>query len=81
MDSRSDFVATTGDEMAGTSLYMFLIRFLAEMLSALSAVFLCGRAFRLFCARLAVHYLAVYSVLRSLIKQNLTVTATSTMAV
>jgi len=35
--------------------------------------------FRLFCARLAIHYLAVYSVLGSLIKQNLT--ATATMAV
>ena len=32
------------------------------------AVFLFGRGF-VFCARLAVHYLAVYSVLRSLIKQ------------
>jgi len=39
--------------------------------------------FRLFCARLAVHYLAVYFVLGILIKQTLTATAkaTSTMAV
>ena len=37
--------------------------------------------FCLFCARLAVHYLAVYSILGSLIKQSLTATATSTMAV
>jgi len=37
--------------------------------------------FRLFCARLAVHYLAVYSVLGNLIKLTLTATATSTMAV
>ena len=38
-------------------------------------------AFRLFCARLAVHYLAVYSVSRSLIEQTLLEMATSTMAV
>ena len=37
--------------------------------------------FRLFRGRLAVHYLAVYSILGSLIKQSLTTTATSTMAV
>ena len=37
--------------------------------------------FRLFCARLAVNYLAVYSVLGSLIKQTLTATDTSTMTV
>ena len=37
--------------------------------------------FRLFCARLPVYYLAVYSVLGSLIKQSLTETATSTVAV
>ena len=33
------------------------------------------------CARFAVYYLAAYSVLGSLIKQTLTATATSTMAV
>ena len=48
--------------------------------SALSAVFLFGRAFVCFCARLAVHYLAV-SVLGSLIKQSLKAKATSTSAV
>ena len=37
--------------------------------------------FRFFCARLAVYYLAVYSIFGSLIKQRLTATATSTMAV
>ena len=37
--------------------------------------------FRLFCARLAVEYLAVYSVLGSIIKKIFTATATSTMAV
>ena len=38
--------------------------------------------FRLFCARFAVHYLAVYSAVGSLTKQTLTAmaTATSTMA-
>ena len=54
---------------------------MAEMFSALSAVFLFGRAFVCFCARLAVHYLAVYSVLGSLIKQSLTATKTSTKVV
>ena len=37
--------------------------------------------FRLFCARLAVHYLAVYSVLGSVIKQNSTATTTATNTV
>jgi len=36
---------TTCDEMAGTSLYMFKFRFIAEMFSALSAVFLFLRVF------------------------------------
>ena len=36
-----------------------LIRFIAGMFSALSAVFFVPLGFRLFCARLAVHYLAV----------------------
>ena len=34
--------------MAGTSFYMFRFRFVPEMFSALSAAFLCSRAFRLF---------------------------------
>ena len=38
-------------------------------------------AFRLFCARLAVHCWAIYFILGSLIEQSLTATATSTMAV
>ena len=58
--------------MVETSLYMLLFRFITEMSSTLSAVFL-------FCARLAVHCLAVYSILGSLIKQSLM--ATTTMAV
>ena len=62
--------------MAGTSLYMVWFRFIAEMFSALSAVFLFCRA-----ARLAVHYLAVYSILGSLSKQSFTATATSTIGV
>ena len=36
--------------------------------------------FHLFCARLPVQYLAVYSVLESLIKQTLTATATNAVA-
>ena len=54
---------------------------MAEMFSALSAVFLFGGAFVCLCALLAVHYLAVYSVLGSLIKQSLTAPATSIKAV
>ena len=46
----------------------------------LSRVFV-QTGFRMFCARLAVHYLAVHSILGSLIKQSLTATAKSTMAV
>jgi len=62
VDSRSDFLETTCEEMAGTSFYMFWLRFIAEMFSALSCSRLFVRpGFRLFCARLAVHYLAVYS--------------------
>ena len=60
--------------MAGTSLYIFGFCFMAEMFSAPQAAFL-------FCACLAFHHLAIYSVFRSLIKQTLTATATSTMAV
>ena len=51
-----------------------------DVFSALSRLFI-GPDFRLFCARLAVHYLAVYSVLRSLIKQTLPAMTTSAMAV
>ena len=47
---------------------------------AVSRVFV-RPGFRLLCARFAVHYLTVYSVLRSSIKQTLTATATSTVAV
>ena len=56
-------------------------KFIPKMFSSLSAAFLHGRAFACFSARLAVHYLAVYSVLRSLIKQNTTAMTTSTMVV
>ena len=49
-----------------------------DVLCTLSRLFV-WPGFRLFCARLVVHYLAVNSVLGSLIKQNLT--ATSTIAV
>ena len=51
--------------MAGFSFCMFWFRFIPEMFSALSAAFLCGRAFVCFSARLAVHNFAVYSVLGS----------------
>ena len=64
VDSRSDFLETTGEEMARTLFYMFWFRFIPEMFSALSAAFLCGRAFVRFSARLAVRYfVSVYLVL------------------
>jgi len=48
--------------------FMFRFSFIAEMFSALSVIFLFGRAF--FCARFVVPYLAVYSILESLTKQT-----------
>ena len=51
-----------------------------DVFCALSRLFV-RPDFRLFSARLAVHYLSVYLVLRSSIKQTLKVTATSTMTV
>ena len=51
-----------------------------EVLCTLSRLFV-RPGFRLFCVRLAVHYLAVYSILGSLFKQSVTAAATSTMAV
>ena len=42
-----------------------LILFIVEMFSALSAVLFARPGFRFFCARLAVYYLAIYSVLGS----------------
>ena len=47
---------------------------------ALSRLFV-RPGFRLFCSRLTVHYLAVYSVFRSLIEQTLKAPATSTKKV
>ena len=66
--------------MAGKSLCMLRFRFMAEMFSALSAVFLFGLAFVCFCARLTFHYLTFYSTLGSLIEQSLMATAMSRMA-
>ena len=65
VDSRSEFLRATREEMVGTSFYMFWLRFIPEMFSAHSAAFFYGRAFVCFSARLAVHYFAVYSVLGS----------------
>jgi len=56
--------------MAGTSLHS----------CALSRLFV-RPGLRLFCARLAVYYLAVYSFSGSLIKQTFTAMATRTVAV
>ena len=73
----SDVLETAQDEMAGTLFCMFWFRFRAEMFSALSAVCLFGRDF-VVCARLTVHYLAVYLVFGSLIEQTLSAMETST---
>ena len=51
-----------------------------DVFCTLSSLFV-RPGFRLFCARLAVHYFAIYSVLGSLNKRTLTATAASTMAV
>ena len=67
--------------MAETSLYICLISFHSrDVPCTLSRLFV-RPDFLFFCARLAVHYLAVYSALGSLIKQSLTATATSTACV
>ena len=78
VDSLSEFLETTEDEMAGTSSYVLISFHSRDLLCTLSRLFV-QPGFRFFCARLAVHYLAVYSVLGSLIKQSLRATATSTM--
>ena len=55
--------------LAKSHLYVLILkrRFIAEMFSTLSAVRL---GFHLNCARLAVHYFAVYSVLGSFYKSK-----------
>ena len=55
--------------MAETSMYVLISFHSRDVLCTLSRLFV-RPGFRLFCARLAVHYLAVYSVLGSLIKQR-----------
>ena len=63
----------------GNAILFVLISFHSrDVFCTLSCLFV-RPGFRLFCARLAVQYLAVYSVLESLIKQ--TVTATNAVAV
>ena len=67
--------------MAGNVVVDVLISFpSSDVFSALSRVFV-RPGFRLFFARLAVHYSVVYFFLRSLIKQTLPSTARNTMAV
>lgn len=64
VDSRSDFLETTGDEMApGNVIVYVLISFHSrDVPCTLSRPFV-RPGFRLFCTRLAVYYLAVYSIL------------------
>ena len=59
---------------------IFKRRFIADVFCTLNRLFV-RPGFRLFCARLAVHYFAVYSVLGSLIMQTLAEMAIKTMAV
>ena len=67
-ESASDFLETTRDEMAGTTLSMFRFCFIAEMFSALPAVssfgqifggFLCTVGFSLFGRIFFVHFFSV----------------------
>ena len=53
------------EKNGGNFILYVLVRFIPEMFSALSAAYLCSRAFVCFAARLAVHNFAVYSVLGS----------------
>ena len=66
--------------MGGAQKFFVLILFRSRDVFCGSAVFLFDRASVFLCARLAVYYLAVYSVLGSLIQRNLTATITTTMA-
>ena len=66
--------------MAGTPFYVLILFHSRDVFCTLSRLFV-RPGFRLFCARLVVYYLAVYSVLGSFREQTLTATATSTMAV
>ena len=75
-----DFHETTRDDMAERHCICLISFHSKDVFCALSRLFV-RPGFRFFCARLAVHYLAVYLALRSSIKQRLTATTTSTMTV
>ena len=60
--------------------YVLISSYKRDFLCTLKRLFV-RPGFRLFCARLAVHYLAVYLVLGSLIRQSLVASATSTTVV
>ena len=82
VDRRSDFLETTGNEMAGTSLYVMISFHKRDALCTFSRhAVLVRPGFRLFYALLGVLFSPVYSVLRSLIKQNTTAMTTNTMVV
>ena len=66
--------------MGGPHKFFVLISFRRRDVFCGSAVSLFDQASVFPCARLAVYYLAFYSVFRSLIKGNLTATTTTTMA-
>ena len=67
--------------MGGPHKFLVLISFSSRDVFCGSAVFFFDWASVFLRARLTVYYLAVYSVLGSLIKRNLTATTTITMAV
>ena len=81
-DNRSDFLETARDELNGGNVifYVLILFHSSDVFYTLSRLFV-RPGFRLFCARLAVHYLAVYPVLGSLINKTSTATATSTTVV
>ena len=78
VDSRVDFHETTRDDMVERHCICLISFHSKDVFCAPSRLFV-RTGFRFFCARLAVHYLAVYLVLRSSIKQRLTATSTMTV--
>ena len=64
----------------GSVIVYVLVSFHGREVPCTLSPFFVRPVFRLFFARLAAYYIAVYSILGSLIEQSLTATATSTMA-
>ena len=81
MDSRSDFLELPEKNGGKVILYVLVSFHTGYVFYTLSRLFCAVGHFVCFSARLAAHYFAVYSVLGSSMKQILTATATSAMAV